>query len=460
MGDVTDAAPRQTASMLAHDRLTHGPILLTLISFAAPNAVALCSSAVITICETAYVGLLGVTALAGVTLVFPITMLMQMMSGGALGGAIAGAISRALGAGDNQRARALAFSAFVIGAGAGLGFACLIWLLGPTAYRALGGEGASLEAATLYSNVIALAAVFIWITNTMASIARGFGAMKTPAFVLLGAGLVQIGIGGALAFGLGPLPRLGLAGVALGQVVAFTLSTIALFVFLRRPGRPVPLHIDLRLLSPASFAAILRPGALAALSPIQSVLTVLILTALIARFGAETLAGYGVGSRLEFLLIPVAFSIGIGALPMVGAAIGAGDVARARRVAWMAATLGAAALALIALIVIVSPDLWAKLLVSDGAVLDAARTYLRIGTVGFPFLGVSLCLYFASQGAGKIIGPVLAQTLRLGTTICGGLALTPYDAPVWTLYVLSAAAMAAQGLATAASVRWTNWGAI
>lgn len=459
MGDVTGASPLQVEA-LPYDRLTQGPILGTLISFAAPNAVALCSSAVITICETAYVGHLGVSALAGVTLVFPITMLMQMMSGGAMGGAIAGAISRALGAGDDQRAQALAFSALVIGGIAGLAFACLIWLLGPSAYRALGGEGASLDAAILYSNVIALGVVFIWITNTMASIARGFGAMQTPAFVLLATGLVQIALGGGLAFGLGPLPRLGLTGVALGQVVAFALSAVALFVFLRQPGRRVPLHLDRRLLSSARVAAILRPGAIASLSPIQSVLTVLILTALISRFGAEALAGYGVGSRLEFLLIPVAFSIGIGSVPMVGAAIGAGDVGRARRIAWTAAMLGAAALALIAAIVIVSPDLWAKLLVSDGAVLDAARQYLRVGSWGFPFLGVSLCLYFASQGAGKIIGPVLAQTLRLAMTICGGLVLVSYAAPLWTLYALSAAAMAAQGLATAAAVRWTKWGAV
>jgi len=460
MGDVTDTTVAQTARVSSRDPLTRGPILPTLISFAAPNAIALCSSAVITICETAYVGLLGVSALAGVTLVFPITMLTQMMSGGAMGGAVAGAISRAIGSGDNQRARELAFSAFVIGGAAGVFFACLIWIVGPSAYRLLGGAGESLEAAIVFSNVIALAVVFIWLTNTMASIARGFGAMSTPAYVLLGAGLVQIGLGGGLAFGFGPLPQLGLTGVAVGQVAAFALSAIVLFVFLRTPGRRVPLHFDWHLLSRARLAAILRPSALAALSPIQSVLTVLILTALIARFGVEALAGYGVGSRLEFLLIPVAFSIGIGAVPMVGAAIGAGDVTRARRVAWTAATLGAAALALIAAIVIVSPDLWATLLVSDGAVLEAARTYLRVGSLGFPFLGVSLCLYFASQGAGRIIGPVLAQTLRLGLTICGGFALVLNDAPLWTLFALSAAAMAAQGLATAAAVRWTRWGAV
>lgn len=113
---------------------------------------------------------------------------------------------RALGAGDAARAQSLGLAAFVIGAGASLGFALLIWLLGPTAYRALGGAGESLEAATLYSNIAALAVVGIWTTNTMASVARGSGAMAAPAFFLLGAGLVQIAFGGGLAFGFGSLP--------------------------------------------------------------------------------------------------------------------------------------------------------------------------------------------------------------------------------------------------------------
>ena len=66
-------------------------------------------------------------------------------------------------------------------------------------------------------------------------------------------------------------------------------------------------------------------------------LTVLILTKLVASFGTEALAGYGIGARLEFLLVPIVFAVGVASVPMVGMAIGAGDVARARQVAWTAA---------------------------------------------------------------------------------------------------------------------------
>lgn len=439
------------------DRLREGPILSTLIAFAAPNAIALCSSAIITVCETAYVGRLGVAALAGVALVFPIIMLMQMMSAGAMGGAISGAISRALGAGDVRRAEDLALAALVIGAVAGLGFAVLIWFLGPGIFRMLGGRGDALQIAVFYSSAAAFAIVSVWLANTMASVSRGAGGMTAPAVVLLGCGFVQIALGGALTFGLGGLPRLGVAGVACGQIAAFTLAAAAMFFYLRSRARQVRLRFDWGSLRLEHFRIILSRGAIAALSPIQSVATILILTALVARFGAGSLAGYGIGTRLEFLLIPLAFSIGVGAVPMVGASIGGGDVPRARRIAWVAAGLSAVALAIVSALVMLAPDLWARLFVSDGPALEAARLYLRIGGLGFPFFGLSLCLYFASQGAGKVIGPILAQALRLAIIIGGGMALLALDAPLWAVFALSAVAMTAQGLATAAAVKWTPW---
>ncbi|WP_135211688.1 MATE family efflux transporter [Vitreimonas flagellata] len=439
--------------------LVHGPIFGTLIGLSAPNLVALCSSAIITIAETAYVGRLGVSALAGVTLVFPIVMLMQMMSAGAMGGTISGAISRALGAGDNERAQAIAFNAALIGVAAGIVFAALLWAFGPIIYRALGGRGAALDQAILYSNITALAIIGIWLANTFASIARGTGLMAPPAFILLAGGLVQISVGGALAFGLGPLPALGVAGVALGQVVAFSLTAIAMLGLTRSQRARVKLALSPTMFRPAIIADVLRPGLLACLSPIQSVATVLVLTALVAQFGADALAGYGVGARLEFLLIPIAFAIGVGSVPMVGAAIGAGNVKRARHVAWTAGALAAGALAIVGAIVAIAPDLWATIFVDEPGVLSVTRDYLRIASVGYPFFGLALCLYFAAQGAGKVGGPILAQSLRLALIVIGGWLIMANSMPLWGVFALSALAMVAQGLFTLVAVRATRWGA-
>lgn len=337
--------------------LRNGPILPTLARLSLPNLVALCSAAIVSIAETAYVGSLGVASLGGIALAFPIFMLMQMLSAGAMGGTVSGAISRALGAGDYERAQSLALCAIVIGLVFGLALTLAVRLAGPTIYALLGGSGAVLREAIAYSNVAALAIVAIWTTNMLASVARGSGNMTVPASTILLAGIGQVVVGGTLGLGLGPAPRLGMAGVAMGQVVAFTGAALVLLVHLRSTGARLPLRFAIGLLTGARFAEILKVGAIAMLSPLLSVSTILVLTAMVARFGPEALAGYGIGVRFEFLLIPIAFSIGVACVPMVGTAIGAGATLRARRIAWTAGGLSALVLGVLGLLVVLDPGI-------------------------------------------------------------------------------------------------------
>ena len=357
--------------------LTTGPILPTLLRLALPNVLAMSMTVLVGIAETRYVGLLGTAPLAAMALVFPFAMLVQMMSAGAMGGGVSSAVSRALGAGDAERARTLALHAVVIGVLAGAMTSVLLILFGSTLYRFLGGSGEVLAEASRYSGVLFSGAVLIWLVNTLASILRGTGDMRVPSIALLVIAIVQIVLGGALGLGIGPVPRLGMVGVALGQIVAMGAGVVFLLWWLvsgnarlRLGWRGVKLRGEL-------FADILKVGALACLSPVQSVLTVLIFTGLIARLGVAPLAGYGIGQRLEFLLIPIAFGIGVASVPMVGMAIGAGDFARARRVAWTAGAVSAVNLGLIGLLVSFAPDLWAGLFSNDPVVLDYARQYLR-----------------------------------------------------------------------------------
>jgi Na+-driven multidrug efflux pump len=91
--------------------LLAGPIAATLLRLAVPNMVALSMSVLVAVAETYYVGQLGTVSLAAMALVFPLAMLTQMMSNGAMGSGVSSAISRALGAGDGARASALALHA-------------------------------------------------------------------------------------------------------------------------------------------------------------------------------------------------------------------------------------------------------------------------------------------------------------------------------------------------------------
>jgi putative MATE family efflux protein len=438
--------------------LLAGPILPTLLRLTLPNLLAMLVTALVAIAETSYVGILGTTQLAAIALVFPMVMLMQMLSAGAMGGGVSSAISRALGAGDEARAEALALHATVIGVATGSAFSILFVAFGPATFRALGGHGAVLDHAITYSRVALAGAVLVWLLNTLASIVRGTGNMRVPSLTLLGAATLQIGLGGALGLGIGPIPRFGLAGVASGLVIGFAAGALFLLWFLHSGFARVPLRFTGVSLTRDMFFDILKVGALAAFSPLQTVLTVLVLTALVSRFGVEALAGYGIGARLEFLLVPIVFAVGVASVPMVGMAIGARNVARARRVAWTAAGLATVLLGGIGLTVAVFPDIWSARFTQDPDVRAAADLYLRLAGPAFAFVGAGMALYFASQGSGKVLGPVLAATVRLAVIAIGGWFLSASAAPVWTLFALVALSMLAYGLTTAAAFYVTSWG--
>lgn len=437
--------------------LRDGPVLPTLLRLSGPNLIALGSATIVSVAETAYVGSLGVASLGGIALAFPVFMLMQMLSAGAMGGTVSGAISRALGAGDLRRAQALALSALVICLTLGLLLAAAVLAFGPAVFRIMGGSGSVLGEALAYANVAAFGIVGIWASNTLSSIARGSGNMTVPAVASLVAGLIQVFVGGAFGLGIGPFPRLGIAGVAIGQLAGSSSVALALLLYLQSPRSRLRLDFSVRLLERAWFREILRVGVVAMLSPLLSVSTILVLTAMVARFGPEALAGYGIGVRLEFLLIPIAFSVGVASVPLVGTAMGAGNVIRARKIAWTGGALAAGALGLLGAIVALMPWLWVDLFTSEPAVRQSASQYLTIAAIGFPFFGLGLCLYFASQGAGRVGGAIAAQALRLAIVVAGGWLLHRHGLPLWSIFALSALSMAAMGLGTAVLVRLTRW---
>lgn len=440
------------------NRLVTGPILPTLVGLAAPNVLALGVLSLVAIAETSYIGLIGTEALAAMALVFPMIMLTQMMSSGAMGGGVSSAISRALGAGDTVRARILAMHALVIGACAGLVFSAFFLTGGSALYVLLGGKGGVLAQAIVYSTAFFSGALLIWLYNTLHSIVRGTGNTRLSSAVMIFGGLAQMAIGGGLSLGIGPLPQLGLVGIAVGQLAASGLGALFLFWYLTRGPSRLKLGITGVALDRALFVDILKVGAVACLSPLQSIIVVLILARFAADYGTHALAGFGIGIRLELLLVPIAFATGVACVPMVGMAIGSGNPVRARRVAWTGACLSGGLIGVIGIVFSLWPHLWAGLFTDAGPVMVAASDYLRIAGIGFPAYGFGLCLYFASQGSGKILGPVLAGTVRLVVVGIGGWVILATQQPFTMLATLVAVGMLSYGAATALFVWMTRWG--
>jgi putative MATE family efflux protein len=452
-----DARPTAVPSAAVNSLLV-APILPTLFKLAIPNTIAMFGTALVAVAETSYIGRLGTEPLAGIALVFPFVMMTQMMSAGAMGGGVSSAISRAIGAGNRDRAATLALHAAIIGLCAGLFFTGMMLSLGYQFYSLLGGRGAVLEQAMQYSHVLFSGAISIWLVNTLASVIRGTGDMRIPSVTLIATAIVQVLVGGGFGLGLFGLPRLGMPGVAMGQLTAFSLGALFLGWYLVSGRSRLQLNFRTFRFQRDMFFDILKVGAVSCLSPLQTVLTVLIFTRILAGFGTETLAGYGMGSRLEFLLTPIAFAFGVASVPMVGMAMGAGLVARARKVAWTAGISASLVVGIIGIIVSIKPSLWVSLFTSDPGVTAAAYAYFGLAGPAFAFFGLGACLYFSSQGAAKVGGPVLAGTARLLLVGIGGWWLASSGAPASALFALVGVAMAVYGLGTALAIRLTRWG--
>jgi putative MATE family efflux protein len=438
--------------------LTDGPILRTLLWLAWPNVIALSAGTCVVIAETSYIGRLGVEALAAMALVFPFVILTMTMSGGAMGGGVASAIARALGAGDNERASTLAAHALLIGIAFGASFMLFMLIFGPYLLSVLGGRGNVLVQAIAYVQIFFGGAVLPWLMNTMAGILRGTGNMKLPSLLILNSALCQIILGGTLGLGLGPIPQFGMRGVAAGSLIAYliSISVMGWYLFSGR-ARVVPKIRGLRIRR-VMFFDILKVGAVACFSPLQGVLTISIFTHLLAGFGTAVLAGYGIGARLEFMLTSIAFSVGIASVPMVGMAIGAGLVARARRIAWIAGLVSFASVGVMGSIIALVPDLWVDIFTHDESVRAASRQYLSTAAPCYAFIGLATAMYFSSQGAAKVIGPVLAQTGRLVFIALGGWMLAAHGATAGNFFVLAASSMVVLGVLSCGSVILTRWG--
>ena len=315
-------------------QLLTAPPASLLVKMATPNALAFLIQGFVSMAEVWFISRLGTTSLAAIALAFPFLMLTQMMSGGAIGGAVASAVARALGAGNVARAEQLIWHALVIvGLGAST-FLGVFLLFGEMFLGFLGGSDGALAEAMAYCLVLFTGGVFIWFMSVMSAVFRGTGDMQFPALIMVLGACIQVPLTGCLVMGAFGLPTLGIVGAAVSAIVSAAILSLIFLWRLIWGRQTLKLHWHARVLSRALFRDIANVAVPASLSPLLTILTVLSLTSLVGRYGEAALAGYGLGSRVEMLLVPLVFGLGAAMTSLVGLSLGAGNLARAERIGW------------------------------------------------------------------------------------------------------------------------------
>lgn len=450
--------PRVDPAQTRVQQMLHAPLLPTLFRLATPNVMGLFAMTIVIGYDGYILGLVGADALAGIALVFPLSMLMLQMSAGGIGGATTAAVARALGAGRREDASRLAQQALLISALLAVLFMVLMLGAGRSIFGAMGGKGAALDAALAYSNALFTGAAVIWFTNVLAAVVRGAGNMLLPSLLLVATALLHLGLAPLLVFGWGPVQGIGVAGAAISTLTVNALSAVVMVVYLLRRDGAVHLQRTSWWPRLSLWRDILRVGLPASLSPVISNASIAVATAFVGHYGTAALAGYGVAARLEYILVPIAFGFGTALTAMVATNMGAGQSARAVRVAWAGGAVVAAITGAIGVVTAIAPGLWMNLFTQDAEVLTFGASYLNIVGGFYGFFGLGLALFFASQGAGRMFWPLTGSMGRLIILVVGGwLCVHVFETSAAGLFAVVALSLIVYGSTLAIAIRMGSW---
>jgi putative MATE family efflux protein len=383
--------------------------LAAVVRLAGPTTLVMAVSAVSNILYTHFVSRLGVDAIGAVSLVFPVSLLAITAMAGGIGAGASSAVARALGAGRRDAAAALAGQALAVSVVIGIGFGLAAQVGIPVLFRLMGASGAVLDSATLFGRVLFGGAAITFLGGMFDSVLRGEGNVRVPAIWSTTSLVLQIACTPLFMFVFG----WGLVGAALAMLACQLVATVAR-AFWVLGGRAV-VHPVLRsarfTLGP--LREILRVGVPAALSTSVSNVGLMALTSVVTRLGKSDLAAYGLGTRLDFLLMSFGFGFGAAVLTLVGLATGAGRFDRVSAFVTRAAAIAIVFLGVPGMIVWWRPALWLGLFTDDAGIHAVGTQYFRIIGPTYPFVGITMVVAFAFQGLGRATLPLALTIARV-----------------------------------------------
>ncbi|NKB60128.1 MAG: MATE family efflux transporter [Alphaproteobacteria bacterium] len=409
----------------------------------------------VTLADAWYVGQLGTAALASLALVFPFQTLMQMMAGGAIGGGITSAVGRALGAGAIERAKSTAWQAVLIAIMMSGAYMIVLGLFARPIFELLGGEGDALGGAVTYARVAFGGAVALWFVYVLSAILRGTGDTATPARAIATAGIAQIVLSGTLTLGWFGLPSLGVVGAATAMVICHGLA--AAYLAMHLFGGKGRLRLRPHALEWAPIRDIMKVGGLGMINSTCMAMTVVVATGFVGRYGTEALAGFGLGARLELMLVPIAFGVGAALTAAVGINVGAGQFSRARRIAWTGAGVALALTGLLGICAAMMPSLWLDLFTANPDAFAFGVHYLVIAAPFYGMFGAGQTLNFASQGTGRMILPVSVSAIRFLTVAAIGALAVSLAWDITALFIAVAVGLTIMGVGQALCLLGPGW---
>ncbi|MES1931426.1 mate efflux family protein [Salinisphaera shabanensis T35B1] len=383
--------------------LTEGSIVRALFSLAVPIVFANLLQTAYQLIDTFWVGRLGASAVAAVSLSFPVIFFLISLG---LGLAVAGTIlvAQYQGRGDTAMVNRVSAQALIGVVAISLVLAVLGFIGAHAVVAFLGATDDVLPLATQYLRVSFVGLPFLFAYVIFQSLMRGVGDARTPLLIVTGTVALNFVLDPLFILGWGPVPGMGVSGAALATVITQGLAAMVGLAMLFSGGYGIRLVRAHLVPDFALIWRLLKLGLPAAVEQSTRALGLMLMTVLVAGFGTITLAAYGIGTRmLSFVIIP-ALGLSQASSALIGQNIGAQRIDRAERTAWLSAAIGFVLLSLVGVVSFVFARPIVTLFVPDApAVIETGSLFVRITALAYGVVGAQIVLTGAFRGSGNTL---------------------------------------------------------
>ena len=390
--------------------LTEGSIAKSLIRLTAPMILGIVSMIAFNLVDTYFVSQLGETQLAALTFTFPVIMLIFSLVQGIAIGATA-LIARSIGKNDRQKAaRETTDSLLLAILLAGI-FVILGLVFMKPLFRLMGATESIMPYVLEYMTIWFVAIMFVIVPFVGNSAIRSTGDANTPTIIMLLAVGLNAALDPILIFGYGVIPAMGLKGAAYATAISRIFTFIVAFYILMKREKLITLDWPGKAVVWNCWKAILYIGLPSGFSRMVNPIGMSIVTALIAGFGKEAVAAYGVGTRIEFLALAVYMALGASIGPFTGQNLGAFKFERIQKGLNQSSVFSILWGLSMALIFSILADPIAGIFTDNESVREYVVWYLRIIPLGFGFQGINMIVNANLNTMNK---PIPASILLVG----------------------------------------------
>ncbi len=392
--------------------LTEAPVTGLLFKMTLPMIFGILGIVAFNMADTYYISQLGLLPIAAMTFTFPVVMIVGSLAQG-IGIGAAALISKAVGENQHDKIVRYTTDSLILGVLLVLIFIIVGMFTIEPLFRLLGADDQTLPYVMDYMKIWYPGVIFVVIPMIGNAAIRALGDTKTPALIMTVAAVANIVLDPILIFGLGPIPAMGIKGAAIATVISRAITLIvSLYVLIYRQKIISISHVKLGEIL-QSFKDLLYIGLPNALTKIMTPLAIGVITGLIATFGQEATAGFGIATRVEMFALLVINALSSIFVPLLGQNIGAGKSKRVLEIIKKSEIFSL----LYGFIIMVPLMIFGKniaMIFSDNPqVVNAVKTYLFIIPIGYGLQGLFLIYTSTLNVMNKPFHSAILSLLRL-----------------------------------------------